>query len=319
MGAGKIIGVVLVVFIIFGLFVPPDSVTNIISPNSSSSGGDDIAITYGQTTYDNANYKDIVDDYFKSKTSGSLSNVKDTIITANDVNKITSDISGRTYNENQILSCAMVDLNKKGSLKVDVDDSKITLVTESMYKSALNSSGISEGYVVVTSPTTATGESALAGVMKSYEKASGKEIPDELKDAANKEIYTQTQVVNESNVSADDVADVVSEAKQKAAEENTTDKNTIINIITNITENKNINITNSSVDNIADSVSQSQSVQDQANNYQSQISNYVNSDDGQTLFAKIWDFINSIINPSKVVDTSSDDIVLNNSSSNSTN
>ena len=119
MGAGKIIGVVLVVFIIFGLFVPLDSVTNIISPNSSSSGGDDIAITYGQATYDNANYKDIVDDYFKSKTSGSLSNVKDTIITANDVNKITSDISGRTYNENQILSCAMVDLNKKGSLKVD--------------------------------------------------------------------------------------------------------------------------------------------------------------------------------------------------------
>lgn len=314
---GKIAGLLIIIFILFGLFVPINTTD---TGSNGSTQTSTIAITYGETTYNNQNYKNIVNQYFTDNSDVNLDDAKQTIITASEVNKISQGISNRTYNENQILSCALVDLSSKDDLKVDVDKSKITLVTENMYKSALNSSGITQGYVVVTSPTTATGESALAGVMQSYEKATGKQIPDALKDAANKEIYTESQVVNDSNATADQVADVVSQAKEEAEKQNTTDPTTITNIITNITQNNNININNNSINDLADSVATSQSLKGEASDYQSQISDYVNNNDAQTLFEQIYNYITSLFNfgNSDSQPTSSNDNISNSSSDNYT-
>ena len=72
-----------------------------------------------------------------------------------------------------------------------------------MYISALKSSGITAGHVYVTSPVEATGESALAGIMNSYEEVTDVKIPDTVKEAANNEIYTQAEIVKNSNVDAE--------------------------------------------------------------------------------------------------------------------
>ena len=53
---------------------------------------------------------------------------------------------------------------------VEVDNS-INTITPKMYMSALKSAGIQGGHVYVTSPVSATGESALAGIMDCYEQA----------------------------------------------------------------------------------------------------------------------------------------------------
>ena len=92
------------------------------------------------------------------------------------------------------------------------------------------------------------------------------------------------------------MANVVSQAKEEVAKQNTTDPQTIITIVNNIASNNNINITNNDASNLADSISQSQSVQNQANQYQEQVTNYVNSEGAQTLFAQIWNMIQSMIN-----------------------
>lgn len=288
---GKIIGIILLIIIAGGLFLPIGSSTN--SGTDSS-----VAITYGETTYNNNNYKNMVDKYFENNGNINLNKVKETVITASDVNKISSDISQRTYNSNQIFSCAMVDLSSKNNLDIDVDSS-ITTVTPSMYKSALESAGITKGHVIVTSPVTATGESALAGVMKGYETATGQVIPEKVKDAANNEIYTQSEVVNNSNVSADDVAKLMQEAKDEVAKVNTTDSQTIINIVTNIASNNNIQISNNDINNIADSIQETQSVQDQASQYKEQLSDFVNSDQAQNIFDQIWNTIQSFLNQQK--------------------
>ncbi|RAP48116.1 MAG: hypothetical protein BZ136_05510 [Methanosphaera sp. rholeuAM74] len=285
---GKTICGIIIVIILAGMFIPFGS--------SEKTGDNSVAVTYGETTYYNENYKSIVDNYFKSNSNADLSNANQTIITANDVNKISADISQRTYNSNQILSCAMVDLSSNNDINIDVDKSKITTVTPSMYKSALKSSGITKGNVIVTSPTTATGESALAGVMKSYETATGKEIPEDLKNAANKEIYAQSQVVNDTNASADDVAELVEEVKNEVAKENTTDHNTIITIINNIASNNNIQISDNDINILADSIQDTQEVKDQAVAYQSQISDYINSSEAQSIMGRIWNIINTFIN-----------------------
>jgi len=278
----KTIGAVILLIIAMVTFVPMAS--------SSQADGSNVVVTYGETTYNNADFKSMVDDYFN------VYDAKESVITASDVNKISSGISNKKYNSNQIYSCAMVDLSSSNNIRIDVDSSRITTVTPSMYKSALDSAGISKGYVKITSPVVATGESALAGVMKSYEESTGKEIPKEVKDAANNEIYTQTELVESTGASADDIAQIMTEVKEEVAKQNTTDRTTIINIVNNVINNYNINISDNDIDHIVDSVQQTQAVKDKATEYQNQIVDFVNSDEGQSLIDTIMNFINSLFN-----------------------
>lgn len=280
----KTIGAIILLIIAIVIFVPVAS--------SSQADGTNVVVTYGETTYNNANYKNIVDNYFN------VYDAKETVITASDVNKISSGISNRKYNSNQIYSCAMVDLTSGNNIRIDVDSSKITTVTPSMYKSALDSAGITQGYVKITSPVVATGESALAGVMKSYEESTGVEIPQEVKDAANTEIYTESEIVENTGASADDVAKIMTEVKEEVAKQNTTDRDTIITIVNNVVNNYNINISDSDIENIVNSVQQTQSVKDQAIEYQDQIVEIVNSDEGRSIVDMVMNFINSIIHSS---------------------
>jgi uncharacterized protein YpuA (DUF1002 family) len=141
----------------------------------------------------------------------------------------------------------------------------------------LKSAGITAGHVYVTSPVTATGESALAGIMNSYEEITDVKIPEPVKEAANKEIYTQAEIVENSNVSADQLSDLVDDVKETVKEENVTDHQTIVTIINNYTVVNNINISNSDVENLATTIEQIQNVQGDLNNYTSEVSGIFNN------------------------------------------
>jgi len=261
------IGIIILSIILVGMAIPA----------GFSTSDSQVVITYGETTYNNANYKNIVDEFFAQQANVDMSKISSKIITANDVNKISSSISGVTYNSGQIFSSALVDLNDNDNLEVSVDKSKITRITGDMYISALKSSGITAGHVYVTSPTTATGESALAGIMNSYEEATNVEIPETVKEAANKEIYTQSEIVENSNVSAEKISELVDDVKETVKEENITDHQTIVNVINNYTIVNNINITNSDIENLATAIEQVQNVQGDVNNYSSEVSSIFNN------------------------------------------
>lgn len=252
-------------------------IIGMIIPAGFSTNDNQVVLTYGETTKNNADYKNIVDSFFENQVHIDLKGVSSKIITASEVNKISSTITGKNYNSNQIFSSALVDLGDNENLKVTVDKSKITTITGDMYLSALKSAGITSGHVYVTSPVTATGESALAGIMNSYEVATDVEIPDTVKEAANNEIYTQAEIVKESNVSADDLSNLVDDVKETVKEENITDHQTIVNIINNTTINYNINLSNNDIENLADSIEQIQNVQGDINSYQTEVSDVMNS------------------------------------------
>lgn len=263
------IGMIILAIIMIGMLIPA----------GFSANDNQVVITYGETTQHNANYKNIVDTFFENQANVDLHAVESKIITADEVNKISSTITGRYYNSEQIFSSALVDLTENDNLEVSVDKSTITTITGDMYLSALKSAGITSGHVYVTSPVTATGESALAGIMNSYEVATDVEIPDTVKEAANNEIYTQSEIVQNSDVNADDLSKLVDDVKETVQEENITDHQTIVNIINNYTVNYNINITNSDIENLADSIEQIQNVQGDINNYQAEVSDVLNSTD----------------------------------------
>ena len=150
---------ILLALILVGMLIPAGFSTN----------DSQVVITYGETTYNNANYKSAVDSFFTSNAGIDLKSIDSKIISASDVNKISSSITGKTYSSDQVFSSALVNLNDNDNLEVSVDKSKITTITGDMYLSALKSAGITAGHVYVTSPVEATGESALAGIMNSYE------------------------------------------------------------------------------------------------------------------------------------------------------
>lgn len=252
-----------------------------------------VVITYGETTHHNADYKNTVDDFFVKQAGVDLHTIDSKIITAEEVNKISSTITGKNYNSNQIYSSALVDLNENDNLEVSVDKSKITTITGDMYISALKSAGITAGHVYVTSPVTATGESALAGIMNSYEVVTDVEIPDTVKEAANNEIYTQAEIVKNSDVDADELTELVDDVKEEVQENNVTDHTTIVNIINNYTITNNINITNSDIENLATSIEQIQNVQGDINNYQSEVSDIFNN---TTNASQPTDFLSGLFN-----------------------
>ena len=261
------IGMVILSIILIGMVIPA----------GFSDQANSVVITYGETTHANTNYKSDVDSFFKSQSNLDLSKADEKIITASDVNKIASTITGRTYDSSEIFSSALVNLKDSTNLQVSVDKSKITTVTGDMYLSALKSAGIKSGHVYVTSPVSATGESALAGIMNCYEEATNVKIPETVKEAANKEIYTQAEVVENSNASSDQVSKLVDDVKETVKQNNVTDHKTIVNIIYNYTVNNNINITNSSIENLANSIEQTQNAQGDINKYETQVSGVLNS------------------------------------------
>ena len=112
--------------------------------------------------------------------------------------------------------------------------------------------------------------------MNSYEEVTDVKIPERVKEAANDEIYTQAKVVNNSNVSADDLSKLVNDVKGQVSNNNVTDHNTIVNIINNYVQNNNINITNSDIENLANSIEQVQNVQGDVNIYKNKVSGIFN-------------------------------------------
>ena len=251
-------------------------VVGMLIPVGFSTNDSQVVITYGETTYNNANYKNTVDTFFENNAGGNLKNIDSKIITASDVNKISGSITGKTYSSDQVFSSALVNLKENDNLEVSVDKSKITTITGDMYISALKSSGITAGHVYATSPVEATGESALAGIMNSYEEVTDVKIPDTVKEAANNEIYTQAEIVKNSDVDAEKLSDLVDDVKEEVKVNNVTDHSTIVNIINNYTVTNNINITNSDIENLATSIEQTQNVQGDVNTYQSEVSGIMN-------------------------------------------
>ena len=271
-------------------------VVAMLIPAGFSGEANSVVITYGETTHANSEYKSIVDTFFKSQSNVDLSRADSKIITADQVNKISGGISGKQYTSNQILSSALVDLNDNGNLKVSVDKSKITTVTGDMYISALKSAGITKGHVYVTSPVRATGESALAGIMNSYEEATDVKIPETVKQAATDEIATETKIVNNSGVDADKLAHLVDDVKKEVSKDNVTDHATIVNIINNYVQNNNINITHNDIENLASSIEQVQNVQGDVKYYKNQVEGIIgNSTGGSFSLDGIFNWVNSLL------------------------
>ena len=84
------IGIVILALILVGMVLPTGFATD-----------SNLVITYGETTNANNDYKSIVDDFFVNQANVDLNNVNSKVITADQVNQVSSGITGKSYSSNQ--------------------------------------------------------------------------------------------------------------------------------------------------------------------------------------------------------------------------
>lgn len=164
-----------------------------------------------------------------------------------------------------------------------------------MYANALESTGIDKGYVVVTSPVPATGESALAGVLKSYEVAVGVPIPEPAKKLSVEELNLQNKISNETNQSGEKIAALFKEVKNQVREQNIQNPEEVKTIIRNVANNMGINISQSQVNNMSNLITESQKLQNTLQNFKQKL-NEIAGTQGSGILDQIYKLLQEFVN-----------------------
>lgn len=150
-------------------------------------------------------------------------------VTGEDIAKYIQDGDARA----RLYSSAKITPQDKGKgLIINIvtpDD--ITEVTSDMYSNAMLTAGIEDAKVDVAAPKPVSGHSALAGIYKAYEVTTGKTLDKERTDVANQELSVATDLAKNSNVSDDQVSQLLTEIKQAIAEQKPATKEDVAKIV----------------------------------------------------------------------------------------
>ncbi|NMB34718.1 MAG: DUF1002 domain-containing protein [Firmicutes bacterium] len=145
------------------------------------------------------------------------------------------------------ISSAHVELLSKGT-GIKVKTNNITWVTEEMYANALITAGVENAAVNITAPFKVSGTAALTGVMKAFEKAAGKKISTEAKEAANEELFVSIELGDD--IGNEKAVEIIQEIKRKVVEDKIKDPDDIREVIEMIAKELDITLTEAQVEQI---------------------------------------------------------------------
>lgn len=111
------------------------------------------------------------------------------------------------------LSCAYVETRDSGG--IELESYNINYVTEEMYRSALQTAGITDAKVIVAAARPVSGTGALAGIYKAYEDLTGKELDEGAKTVAVEELVITGDLQEAiGSVSSDIMNDIKAKLKE---------------------------------------------------------------------------------------------------------
>ncbi|MFY9140592.1 MAG: DUF1002 domain-containing protein [Thermacetogeniaceae bacterium] len=113
-------------------------------------------------------------------------------------------------------SSAHVTLTPKGS-GINVKTYNIGWVTKEMYANVMVTAGIEDADVVVTAPFQVSGVSALTGITKAFEHATGKKLDEDAKKTASEELVITIDLAEE--VGKEKAADFMRDVKEEVIKE----------------------------------------------------------------------------------------------------
>ena len=197
------------------------------------------------------------------------------------------------------LSSAKITIGEPGS-GLDVKTSHINWVTEDMYVNAMITAGVKDANVVITAPFDVSGTAALTGIIKAYEKSSGVKIPEEQKQVANEEMVKSAELSD--SIGVKDTTTLMTSLKEEMAKEQPKTQEEMQTMIENKAKELNIAIPADQMTGLTDLFMNMKdaninwgAVGDQISQAKDKLTDFINSEEAQGIFAKIAEFFKGII------------------------
>jgi uncharacterized protein YpuA (DUF1002 family) len=132
---------------------------------------------------------------------------------------------------------------------IKVTTKNISYCTESMYINALATAGVKDAYVTVAGPFSISGTAGLVGTMKAYEDLTGKDIDEDVMDAATNELVV-TSTLAESIGDSEKASELIGYVKNEVLANNLQNEEEIRNVIEDAANEMGITLTDDEVDSI---------------------------------------------------------------------
>ncbi|WP_444685121.1 DUF1002 domain-containing protein [Alkalicoccus luteus] len=197
------------------------------------------------------------------------------------------------------LSSSKITMGEPGS-GIDVETNRITWVSEGMYANALITAGVEDADIYVTAPFDVSGTGALTGLIKAYEESTDEDIPEEQKQAANEELVKTAELGEEYGV--EDATELMARIKEALAEEDVESEEDLRALIQRIAEELGMNLTDDELDGLVSLFDRIRGlnidwnqVRTQIDSIRTNIGDFVDSDEGQSIIQSILDFFNRLL------------------------
>lgn len=201
------------------------------------------------------------------------------------------------------ISCSYIEPTNKGGLKISINN--IHWVTENMIKNSLITAGIENANVVVGAPFNVSGTAALTGILKGFENSSaGEKINEDKKEAANEELVVTGNLGEK--IGQDEAAGLINEIKKEVVKENPKNEKDVKKIVEKTTSSykdikdklsdEDIEKITALMDKINDLDLDFSKIKDQLNDVSNLLKEKLGSEEAQSFFSKIGEFLRNIGN-----------------------
>ncbi|QGQ46753.1 DUF1002 domain-containing protein [Metabacillus sediminilitoris] len=204
------------------------------------------------------------------------------------------------------LSSSSITIEEKGS-GLEVKTKNINWVTDEMYLNALMTAGVKDATIYVTAPIEVSGTAALTGLIKAYEISSEEAIPEDVKQVANEELVTTAKLGDE--VGTENAAALMAKIKDEIAKNGVPESDADLRtLIENAAKELGITLSEADINSLVELFNKMKDINidwnqvgQQLDKAKDKISNFLNSEEGQTFlqqvkefFIALWDAIISI-------------------------
>ncbi|MGG4155423.1 DUF1002 domain-containing protein [Peribacillus muralis] len=201
------------------------------------------------------------------------------------------------------ISSSAITLEEKGT-GLKLESKNINWVTDEMYINALATAGVKDATVYVTAPIPVSGTAALTGVIKAYELSSDKKIPEDVKQAANEEMVKTAKLGDE--IGTEEASALVTKIKEKMAENPPANTEEVRDVVESSAKDLGISLNDAQVQSLIDLFNKLKelnidwnAVGDQLTAAKDKLSNFLESEEGQSFLDKLKEVFSSLIDAIK--------------------
>ncbi|QSZ27731.1 DUF1002 domain-containing protein [Aceticella autotrophica] len=200
------------------------------------------------------------------------------------------------------ISSSLITFQEKGK-GLNIKTNNITWVTNSMYKNALITAGITDASITVSAPYPVSGTAALTGIMKAFEVATGKPISDNVKKIANEEMV-QTGQIGDKIGDKEKAVELMKRLKEQLSKQSSKlSDEQLRNLIENTAKDLGITLTPDEINSLVSLLRKLQNanidwdkVRKGLDNFNTTFKNFVNNNpESKSLLWDIFTFFKSII------------------------